>query len=159
MKENIQTIVKILQNFTSCTSRAIEKIMDKLNITTSICYVGSKCKYKPFDLKAAMAGKPVCTRDGCKARIICFDKKNDEYPIVTLVTKGKEEYIFQYTNKGEYIKNCKTFSYNNLVMLVEKEEGYVNVYEKTLYKTEKEAKEHVATGLNYLRTVKVEWEE
>lgn len=30
---------------------------------------------KPFDLEAAKAGKPVCTRDGRKARIICFNAK------------------------------------------------------------------------------------
>lgn len=30
---------------------------------------------KPFDLNSAKAGKPVCTRDGRKARIICFDVK------------------------------------------------------------------------------------
>ena len=30
---------------------------------------------KPFDLKAAKSGKPVCTRDGRKARIICFDRR------------------------------------------------------------------------------------
>ena len=31
-------------------------------------------KMKPFDLEAAKAGKPVCTRDGRKARINCFDR-------------------------------------------------------------------------------------
>lgn len=41
-------------------------------------------KMKPFDLEAAKAGKPVCTRDGRKARIICFDR-NWEYPIVALI--------------------------------------------------------------------------
>lgn len=34
-----------------------------------------KLNLKPFDLEAAKAGKPVCTRDGRKARIICWDKK------------------------------------------------------------------------------------
>ena len=33
---------------------------------------------KPFDLEAARAGSPVCTRDGRKARIVCFDKKGSE---------------------------------------------------------------------------------
>lgn len=39
---------------------------------------------KPFSLEAAKAGKPVCTRDGHKARIICFDRK-DNTPIVALI--------------------------------------------------------------------------
>lgn len=41
-------------------------------------------KMKPFDLEAAKAGKPVCTRDGRKARIICFDAKCIK-PIVALI--------------------------------------------------------------------------
>ena len=38
---------------------------------------------KPFDLQQAKDGKPVCTRDGRKARIICFDRVGD-FPIVAL---------------------------------------------------------------------------
>ena len=35
---------------------------------------------------AAKAGKPVCTRDGRKARIICFNTKTlCDYPIIALV--------------------------------------------------------------------------
>lgn len=33
-----------------------------------------KLNLKEFDIEAAKAGKPVCTRDGRKARIICFDR-------------------------------------------------------------------------------------
>lgn len=32
-------------------------------------------KYKPFNLEEAKAGKPVCTRGGHKAKIICFDAR------------------------------------------------------------------------------------
>ena len=39
---------------------------------------------KPFDLQKAKEGKPVCTRDGRKARIICFDVNNDK-PIVAVI--------------------------------------------------------------------------
>ena len=39
---------------------------------------------KPFDLEAAKAGAPVCTRDGMEARIICFDRVDLEYPIIAL---------------------------------------------------------------------------
>lgn len=42
-------------------------------------------KFKPFDLEQAKAGKPVCTRDGRKARIICFDLKNGNHPIVAAI--------------------------------------------------------------------------
>ena len=43
-----------------------------------------KLNLRPFDLEAAKAGKPVCTRDGRKARIICFDAKCNK-PIVALI--------------------------------------------------------------------------
>ena len=49
----------------------------------------NKLNLKPFNLKAAKEGKPVCTRDGRKARIICFDRKfyhdGYNYPIVAMV--------------------------------------------------------------------------
>lgn len=39
-----------------------------------------KLNLKPFDLEAAKAGKPVCTRDGRKARIISFDRHGEDCP-------------------------------------------------------------------------------
>jgi len=51
---------------------------------------------KRFNLEAARQGAPVCTRDGHKARIICFDRKEGQ-PIVALV-------------EGEYrCKDCKHY--------------------------------------------------
>lgn len=38
-----------------------------------------------FDLAAAKAGAPVCTRGGFPARIICSDARNEEFPIVAMV--------------------------------------------------------------------------
>lgn len=58
-----------------------------------------KLNLKPFDLEAAKAGKPVCTRDGRKARIICFDLKNDEYPIVAAVENDSSETLFFLHNE------------------------------------------------------------
>lgn len=58
---------------------------------------------KPFDLEAAKAGEPVCTREGRKARIICFDRVELFYTIVALIeTEGFPyvEKIVAYTNKG-----------------------------------------------------------
>jgi hypothetical protein len=53
---------------------------------------------KPFNLEEAKAGKPVCTRDGRAARILCFDMVGTEYPLAALVTnKGSgDETIFTY---------------------------------------------------------------
>lgn len=51
---------------------------------------------------AAKRGEPVCTINGCKARIICFDAKY-RYPIVALTTcyQGEDEIAYYYYNNGK----------------------------------------------------------
>lgn len=66
-----------------------------------------KLNLKKFDLEAAKAGKPVCTRDGRKARIICFDRKylydGQAFSIVALVNEGTySESVYSYTKDGLY---------------------------------------------------------
>ena len=121
---------------------------------------------KPFDLDTAKSGKPVCTRDGRKARIICFDRKS-ETPITVLVTEiNGIEAVYSYPNNGiwdspENTNGC------DLMMLPEKKEMWINIYRGTtrlvpggyLYDTEEEAKDAVEGAVNYLTTVKVCWEE
>lgn len=60
-------------------------------------------KYKPFDLEQAKAGKPVCTRDGRKARIICFNAKTlCDYPIIALVENADNSiYEAAYSLQGK----------------------------------------------------------
>ena len=85
---------------------------------------------KPFDLQAARSGKPVCTRDGRKARIICFDSKNDSRrPIVALVEHNDNELLYEYTIEGkERFSHISTTETSDLMTLPEKKEGWVNVY-------------------------------
>ena len=61
-----------------------------------------KLNLKPFDIQKAREGKPVCTRDGRKARIVCFDRV-DAKPILALVrsTDGKGEDVFDYFVNGK----------------------------------------------------------
>lgn len=65
-------------------------------------------KYKPFNLEEAKAGKPICTRVGHKARIICFDAKTlCDYPIIALVENAGNsiyEAVCSFSNEGEYRK-------------------------------------------------------
>lgn len=74
-------------------------------------------KYKPFDLEQAKAGKPVCTRDGHKARIICFDAKGDPCPIIALVEENGIESAYHYDKNGQ---NAYNKSKLDLMMLPEK---------------------------------------
>lgn len=56
---------------------------------------------KNFDLEAAKRGAAVCTRQGMKARIVCFDRVDLEYPILGLrKNKAGVEHIFSYTLNG-----------------------------------------------------------
>ena len=112
---------------------------------------------KEFDLEAAKSGKPVCTRDGRKARIICFDKKG-AYPIVALVNDyNEEEYIKNYDEFGKKFIGGETS--DDLMMLPEKKEGWINVYKERCYETKEEAIRHIAPGTHYIDTIRVEWEE
>ena len=116
-----------------------------------------KLNLKPFNLEEAKQGKPVCTRDGRKARIICFDKKGD-YPIVALVNDyNKEEYIKNYDKFGKKFIDGETT--DDLMMLPEKKEGWINVYKERCYETKEEAIRHIAPGTHYIDTIRVEWED
>ena len=121
---------------------------------------------KPFDLQAAKSGKPVCTRDGRKARIVCFDRVTNftnEYTgnLIVLVTNPNgDEQSFYYTEKG-YLAGGNEYDNHKwgLMMLPEKKEGWINVCKSDLYK-DKEIALHDAKQLkDYIDTVKVEWEE
>ena len=118
-----------------------------------------KLNLKPFDIQKAREGKPVCTRDGRKARIICFDAKFPKTGnIVTLVEKenGEEVTLYHYDDG-----HCSIGRAYDLMMLPEKKEGWVNLYKSkdTIFKSEKEAKAHSDDFENYIATVKIEWEE
>ena len=114
---------------------------------------------KPFDLEKAREGKPVCTRDGRKARIVCFDRI-DAKPILALVlsTDGKGEAVFDYFVSGKRIANALE-SDLDLMMLPEKRSGWVNVYKDSIYDTKEEALAGKSEIRGYIDTVKINWEE
>ena len=124
-----------------------------------------KLNLKPFDIQKAREGKPVCTRDGHKARIICFDKKG-VYPIVALVNDyNEEEYIKNYDEFGKKFIGGETS--DDLMMLPEKRIGWINIYKggkldsDCIYPTKADALENIFQPMkdNYIDTIKVEWEE
>lgn len=129
-----------------------------------------KLNFKPFDLEAAKAGKPVCTSDGRKARIISFDRKflfkGVSYPIIALVEDAaKEETIYGYNEKGKTLIENDTPYKDDLMMLPQKKEGWINLcknnYGDTLavgvFPNREEAVSNCPTS--YLSTIKIEWEE
>lgn len=136
-----------------------------------------KLNLKPFDLEAAKAGKPVCTRDGHKARIICFDYNGEtgDYPIVALVhyNKGNKCYerVLKHTSDGLFNKYGDCQHDDDLMMLPEKKEGWVNVYrdcyganitkDDNIYSSREAAiaSAQFIDGNHYVATTKINWEE
>ena len=121
-----------------------------------------KLNLKPFSLELAKAGKPVCTRDGKKARIICFDKKGGT-PIVGLIQEDGFETVATFNESGL----CLINGAYNLMMLPEKKEGWVNVYKKEQNRYVKGFFPSREIALNfiseksreYIATIKITWEE
>ena len=118
---------------------------------------------KPFDIGKAKAGHPVCTRNGMNARIICWDKKGDGYPIVALLGEEVEEYGC-YTMTGRFVGEDSVHKYD-LMLKDNTKEGYVNIYfngsgelyASDIYETEEEAIHYAKRNL--IATTKITWEE
>lgn len=124
--------------------------------------LAKKLNLKEFDLEAAKAGKLVCTKDGRKARIICFDAENDK-PIVALIYDCNRETVFQYLKNGRYFVD--EISDYDLMMLPQKKEGWINLCKNNhgdtlavgVFPNREEAVSNCPPS--YLGTIKIEWEE
>lgn len=125
---------------------------------------------KPFDIELAKAGHPVCTRDGKQVRIVCFDLiSHGNTPIVALVKTGeKYEDPVCYREDGGFLSGKNGDHPLDLMMVPEKKEGWMNVYENkmgvpfggVIYESEEKAREHIKSKLDrYISTIKVEYEE
>ena len=109
----------------------------------------------------------VVTRDGREVRIICTDAKGDE-PIVALVYNNirEEENVYTYNREGIFYKDND--SCLDLFFAPVKREGWINVYRfkddtrtiGCLFKSEEEANLHkYDRASEYIKTIKIEWEE
>ena len=120
-----------------------------------------KLNLKEFNLEAAKAGKPVCTRDGRKARIICFDAKRKDGKNIMALIPSKEypefEDLVAYPNNGNYHGGHENDG--DLMMLPEKKEGWIIIHKEAIY--DKETAEKIAreTTANVIKIQKIEWEE
>ena len=124
---------------------------------------------KPFNLEQAKAGKPICTRDGRPARIICFDAQNEDFPIVALITDDEgDETPETYTAHGGYYTNAGQRD-SDLMMVTQERTVWVNLYRSvdgrgcyvgsTTADTEQEALDNRNTGTCYIGTFPITYEE
>ena len=119
---------------------------------------------KEFNLEEYLKdpSQKVVTRDGREVRIICTDVKG-EYPIMALIQNKQEELVYRYLSNG------KQLTYTDLPLDLcfptTKKEGWVNVYSEqeyrhpgeNIFKTKEEAIKY--KDINYIATIKIEWEE
>lgn len=111
--------------------------------------------------------REVITRDGRSVRIICTDKRKDDYPILALCST-----YTGYESCYSYLPNGKRYlgedSYMDLFFAPKKYEGWVNVYkgnvyyclgDTEIYSSESEAKKYIVEKCGYIDTCKIEWEE
>ena len=121
---------------------------------------------KQFNLEEYLANplKKVVTRGGRDVRIICTDFNNPNFPVIGEV-KGIE-WPCGFTTKGTY--NRYEVGDSDLFFAPEKHEGWINLYKwdnSTRYyvskpfDSEEEAMEFSRKDDNYLKTLKIEWEE
>ena len=117
---------------------------------------------KPFDLEKAKAGAPVITRNGCTARIICFDRADaDNYPLVALLQLGGGiERVTTHTDQGRYCK--EPGNDYDLFMAPVKREGWLNIYPGAIIRhgihaSQDQADMHAA--YDRVTCVHIEWEE
>lgn len=181
-KENMEEETKLPKEDNALTRTVHDYVNGKISdkeLIESIKEMSDEYPYikdnlKPFDLEAAKAGKPVCTRDGRKARIICFDAKCIK-PIVALIQgSDNSEQIEYYTENGVF-SNGGTGKNRDLMILLEKKEGWINIYNRNTISTSKENC-YIMTGVSvfktkesaisykdkdkeYIDTIKIEWEE
>ena len=121
-----------------------------------------KLNLKPFDIQKAREGKTVCTRDGRKARILCFDRLCcDEISTIVacvLSKDGKDENVIIYSSDGFMADKQHPYA-DDLMMLPEKKEGWAKVRKDiNLYDTKEEADRKMIGNDEYV-TAKVCWEE
>lgn len=121
---------------------------------------------KEFNLQEAKAGKPVCTRDGRNARIICFDVKHEYYPIIALIESEGKEFSASFGKDGRFDDVHYKDSCLDLFMAPEKHVGFgwlsrnntcVSMFAQ-IYETKEEVLSHKPDREEPI-LAKIEWEE
>ena len=111
--------------------------------------------------------RKVVTREGKNVRIVCTDKKGNDYPVVALIEWEKTEKACDYTKDG--CLNDGRITEYDLFFATEKKEGWVNIYSDssyypayagTIFNSPEEAERAAQQKIgSYVATTKIEWEE
>ena len=121
-----------------------------------------------FSLEKYLANpsRRVVTRDGRRARIVCTDKRNENYPIISLIEYEWGEVDYFHTKDGKTLKGKDGCA--DLFFAPEKHEGWINIYRneeedyykgKIIYSSKEDAIKRGEKTPYYITTTKIEWEE
>ena len=124
-----------------------------------------------FSLEKYLANpsRKLVTRDGRNARIICTDRKDLNFPIISLIENksGGGEKACSYTKDGRHYTDCSDIF--DLFFAPEKHEGWVNLYKwankdcayyiGSINNSKAEAENKRGTSDKCVATIKIEWEE
>ena len=122
---------------------------------------------KEFDIELAKAGHPVCTREGMKSRIVCWDFKGfSNKHILALIEKEDDtEDVVAFNDNGSFMTGG--ISELDLMMAPVEHEGWVNICRYggwlgtsvKVYQTKEDAIKDAVNDKTYIGTTKIEWEE
>ena len=124
---------------------------------------------KQFSLDEYLANpsRKVVTRDGKNVRIVCTDKKGNDYPVVALIEWEKVEEACDYTKDG--CLNDGRITEYDLFFAPEKHEGWINIFKSSndiaflgqsiIFKSKEDAEKSGKDCESYAATIKIEWEE
>ncbi len=126
---------------------------------------------KQFNLEEYIANpnKKLITRDGRKVtKLLCTNAKGS-LPIVALVeTYNNSEYPYPLTKEG---KDSPGVNHSNdLFFVTEKHEGWINIFknissgnyymgDSRVFKSKEDAEKEGMKHIDYVSTIKIEWEE
>ena len=129
---------------------------------------------KPFSLEEYLKNpsRKLITGDGRKVkRILCTDAMGP-YPIIALIDYGSYDKALSYTRDGNsYIGglNEDDLFEDDLFFVSEKHEGWINIFKDNdgndyvgqffIFGSKEEAEKEGKKFINYMRTIKIEWEE
>lgn len=107
--------------------------------------------------------RKVVTRDGRRARIICTNRLDENYPVIALVNDEYTEKCYSYSEFGKFEnRDCEL----DLLFAPEKKSGWINVCRgcgeyntyvcNRIFATKEEAQKEKR---DIIATIKIEWEE
>lgn len=103
-KEKLEGLLIALDNLKETMTRAIDELSTRVENALKEANEEKKPTVRviPFDIEKAKQGAKVVTRDGDNVRILCYDYKDPEQPIVAEVYNSSGASIETYSEKGAY---------------------------------------------------------